>query len=99
MPEKGLDLAKNETFSIPSSVFFLCHKGVLNWYSKGTRAKWNYLCLVWWLFLSQYTFKKAVSLPSGMCMTCNSRGKRTLHLIGWSTFGLNFKILFLLLSL
>lgn len=46
MPEKGLGLAKNETFSTPQPFFPLCHKGVLNWYSKGTRAKWNDLCLV-----------------------------------------------------
>ena len=98
-PDKGLDLAKNETFSIPPSIFpFVireCSTGIPKAHvQNGIISAW-----LWWLFLSQYTFIKAVSLPSGTCMTYNSGGKLTPHLIGWSTFGLNFKILFLLLSL
>lgn len=45
LAKKGLGLANNEALSIPSSIFFLCHKGALNWVSKGTRANHNELCL------------------------------------------------------
>lgn len=99
MPEKRSDLAVNETFSLPSSIFSLvvreCSSGIPEAHVQNRIiSAW-----LWWLFLSQYTFIRAVSLPSGTCMTSNSGGKLTCHLIGWSTFGLNFKILFLLLSL
>lgn len=95
----GEGLAKNEAFSAPSSFFFfLCHGGALNRYSKGTRAERNDLCLVLGTLPASDPFHKNSVSPCGTWVMYDSGEKLTLHLIGWSTFGLNFEILFFSLA-
>lgn len=62
MPEKGLGLAKNETFFIPSNIFFFpfvvreCSAGIPKAHvQNGMIPAW-----LWWLFLSLDTLRRAI---------------------------------------
>lgn len=94
MPQNGLGLAKNAAFSVLSGIFFLHHEEMLNWYSKGTRAKQNSLCLVAVALPASVHFHRGCVFPLWDLGIYNSAEKLTLHLTGQLTFGFSFEFFF-----